>query len=61
MDLAMLLWIQKLSRTMAQKVKLLTLSFSIEAAAVDSFVDELRRLGTDKAGRACLKGMHIQR
>jgi hypothetical protein len=46
---------------MAQKVKLLTLSFSIEAAAVDSFVDELRRLGTDKAGRACLKGMHIQR
>jgi hypothetical protein len=33
-----------------------TLSLPIEAAAVDSFVEELRRLETHKAGTAFLKG-----
>ncbi len=34
-----------------------TLSLPIEAAAVDSFVDELRRLGADGTGIARLKGV----
>lgn len=34
-----------------------TLTVSVEAGAVDSFVDELRQLETNRAGSARLKGM----
>jgi hypothetical protein len=33
------------------------LTLSVEASAVDLFIDELRQLGANRAGMACLRGM----
>jgi hypothetical protein len=38
------------------KVQCVSCSLPIEAAAVDSFVEELGRLGASQAGQACLRG-----
>jgi hypothetical protein len=38
------------------KVQFVTCSLPVEAAAVDSFVEELFRLGVDRAGQAYLRG-----
>ena len=41
----------------AGKAQSVTMILTIEPAAVDAFVQELRQLGVDQAGQACLRGV----
>jgi hypothetical protein len=48
----------KIKSKTGDQVQQATLSFRVEAAAIDAFVAELRQLNSEKTGSACMRGFN---